>query len=77
MNLPLKSWLNRFLVDLAVYLGQNDEAQNILKETMLSNLEKNLRNLSLTVSQPTFNVSSGICKRINLKAPFPFSDSII
>lgn len=58
MNLPLQSWLNRFLVDLAVYLGRNDEAHNILKDTKLPNLEKNLRNLSLTVSQPTFNVSS-------------------
>lgn len=59
MNLPMtvKSWLNRFLVDLAVYLGRGDEAHNILKDTKLSNLEKNLRNLSLTVSQPTLNVS--------------------
>lgn len=59
MNLPMtvKSWLNRFLVDLAVYLGRGDEALNILKDTKLSNLEKNLRNLSLTISQPTFNVS--------------------
>ncbi len=59
MNLPtaVKSWLNRFLVDLAVYLGRGDEALNILKDTKLSNLEKNLRNLSLTISQPTFTVS--------------------
>ncbi|XP_037049863.1 integrator complex subunit 10 isoform X2 [Bradysia coprophila] len=60
MNLPMqvKSWLNRFLVDLAVYLGRGDEALNILKDTKLSNLEKNLRNLSLTVSQPTFNIQA-------------------
>lgn len=59
MNLPMavKSWLNRFLVDLAVYLGRGDEAHSILKDTKLSNLEKNLRNLSLTVSQPPLNVS--------------------
>lgn len=59
MNLPMtvKSWLNRFLVDLAVYLGRGDEANSILEKTKLSNLEKNLRNLSLTVSQPTLNVS--------------------
>lgn len=58
MNLPMavKSWLNRFLVDLAVYLGRNEEALNILKDSPMSNLEKNLRNLSLTVSQPTFTV---------------------
>lgn len=55
--MTVKSWLNRFLVDLAVYLGRSDEALNILKDSKLSNLEKNLRNLSLTVSQPTLNVS--------------------
>lgn len=58
MNLPMavKAWLNRFLVDLAVYLGRADEALNILKDSTLPNLEKNLRNLSLSVSQSALNV---------------------
>ncbi|KAJ6634031.1 Integrator complex subunit 10, partial [Pseudolycoriella hygida] len=58
INVPVKMWLNRFLVDLAVYLGRNDEALNILKDSKLSNLEKNLRNLSFTVSQPALNIQS-------------------
>ncbi|KAG4071338.1 hypothetical protein HA402_004042 [Bradysia odoriphaga] len=48
MNLHMQVKLNRFLVDLAVYLGRGDEALNILKQ-------KNLRNLSLTFNIQSFD----------------------
>lgn len=56
--LPCSLWVNRFLIDLAFYVGRPEDAQAILKDTPLSNVDKNLRHLSLTLQQPTFSVSS-------------------
>lgn len=55
-SVPLSSWINRFLIDLAMYLGRSDEAHTLLKDTQFSGNEKHLRLLSLTQSQSTFNV---------------------
>lgn len=58
MNLPLSDWINRFLLDLSVYLGRNEEANKLLQDTKLSNVEKNLRLLSLTmIPQSNYNVN--------------------
>lgn len=57
MSIPLSSWINRFLVDLAFYLGRSEEAHSLLKDTKIHNLEKNLRLMSLSVTHTTFNVS--------------------
>lgn len=56
LSLPCSTYVNQFLVDLAFYVGQPEEAQTILNDSTLcsSNLEKNLRYLSLTLHQPTF-----------------------
>lgn len=59
-SVPLSSWINRFLIDLAIYLGRSDEAHTLLKDTQFVGNEKNLRLLSLTMSQSTFNVCANI-----------------
>lgn len=58
LSLPCSPYVNQFLVDLAFYLGQPDEAQTLLNDSTLgtSSLEKSLRHLSLTLHQPTFQV---------------------
>lgn len=58
LSLPCSPYVNQFLVDLAFYLGQPEEAQTLLNDSTLgtSNLEKNLRYLSLTLHQPSFKV---------------------
>lgn len=56
-SVPLSNWINRFLIDLAIYLGRNEEAHSLLKDTKCSNIEKNVRLMSLAAAQPTFNVS--------------------
>lgn len=58
MSVPLSGWINRFLIDLAFYLGRNEEANTILKDTDCSEIEKKLRLLSLTTANSAvFNVS--------------------
>lgn len=58
MSVPLSGWINRFLIDLAFYLGRCEEAHTLLKDTECSEIEKKLRLLSLTGANPaTFNVS--------------------
>lgn len=56
MSVPLSNWINRFLLDLSFYVGRTEEAHNLVKETKISNIEKNLRLLSLSIMQPQFNV---------------------
>ncbi|XP_031637409.1 integrator complex subunit 10 [Contarinia nasturtii] len=58
LSLPCSPYVNQFLVDLAFYLGQPEESQTLMNDSTLgtSNLEKNLRYLSLTLHQPTFQV---------------------
>lgn len=58
LSLPCSTYVNQFLVDLAFYVGHPDEAQTILDDSTLcsSNLERNLRYLSLTLHQPSFKV---------------------
>lgn len=55
---PLTKWVNRFLLDLAIYLRRNDEALSLMKDSHAdkSELEKSVRLLSLTISQGTLNV---------------------
>lgn len=62
LSLPCSPYVNQFLVDLAFYLGQPEEAQTLLNNSTLgtSSLEKNLRYLSLTLHQPSFKVCSNI-----------------
>lgn len=56
-SVPLSSWINRFLIDLAIYLGRSDEAHNLLKSNQSHGVENYLRMMSLTMAQSTFNVS--------------------
>lgn len=58
LSLPCSQYCNQFLVDLAFYMGQPDEAKALLNDSTLgtSALEKNLRHLSLTLHNPTFQV---------------------
>lgn len=58
LSLPCSPYVNQFLVNLAFYLGQPKEAKTLLNDSTLgtSSLEKNLRNLSLTLHQPSFQV---------------------
>lgn len=60
ISTPLTKWINRFLLDLAVYLGRNDEALSLMKQDTahMSTLEKNVRLLSLTLSSGALNVQS-------------------
>lgn len=55
---PLTKWVNRFLLDLAIYLKRNDEALSLMKDSHAdkSELEKSVRLLSLTISQGMLNV---------------------
>lgn len=61
LSLPCSQYCNKFLVDLAFYMGEPDEAKVLLNDSTLgtSALEKNLRHLSLTIHQPT----SEVCNR--------------
>ena len=60
MNFPITSWVNRFLLDLAVYLGRTDEVSVLISNPTnlgcASNLENRLRQLSLTLGQGNINV---------------------
>lgn len=56
-GLPCSKWVNRFLIDLAFYAGRPEEAQAILNDTVLSNVDKNMRLLSLSLQQQNFTVS--------------------
>jgi hypothetical protein len=60
MQIPIAKWISRFLLDLSIYLGRNDEANTLMESDSLemTMLEKNLRQLGLTMSQPSFNVTS-------------------
>lgn len=60
LSLPCSTYVNQFLVDLAFYVGQPEEAQTILNDSTLcsSSLEKNLRNLSLTMHEPAFKIQA-------------------
>lgn len=62
LSLPCSQYCNQFLVDLAFYMGQPDEAKALLNDSTLgtSALEKNLRHLSLTLHQPTFQVTFSV-----------------
>lgn len=52
MTVPMSGWINRFLIDLAVYLGRSEEAQQLMvKES--AGILRNLRLMSLG----NFNVS--------------------
>lgn len=55
-SLPCSKWVNRFLIDLAFYAGRPEEARAILEDTQTKHTDKNMRLLSLTLQQPTFNV---------------------
>uniref|UniRef100_A0A336LXP2 Integrator complex subunit 10 n=1 Tax=Culicoides sonorensis TaxID=179676 RepID=A0A336LXP2_CULSO len=57
---PLTKWINRFLLDLAVYLGRNDEALSLMKDAHMekSAMEKGVRLLSLTLNQGTLNIQA-------------------
>lgn len=58
LNLPVSVWINRFLFDLAVYLGHGEEILVLLKGPTAANMgvyEKNLRLLSLAQNQGTIN----------------------
>lgn len=73
LSLPCSPYVNQFLVNLAFYLGQPKEAQTLLNDSTLgtSSLEKNLRNLSLTLHQSSFQVCVIlICANINFYFQF-------
>uniref|UniRef100_A0A1L8DDG4 Integrator complex subunit 10 n=2 Tax=Nyssomyia neivai TaxID=330878 RepID=A0A1L8DDG4_9DIPT len=54
MKLPITEWVNRFLLDLAVYLGRNDDIHANL-QAQKDTLDKQVRLLSLAVSQGNIN----------------------
>lgn len=60
ISTPLTKWINRFLLDLAVYLGRNDEALSLMKQDTahMSALEKSVRLLSLTLNSGALNLQS-------------------
>ncbi|GAB0086990.1 Integrator complex subunit 10 [Sergentomyia squamirostris] len=57
MNLPITDWVNRFLLDLAVYLGRNEDIHANL-QSQHDTLDKQVRLLSLYVSQGNINVTA-------------------
>ncbi|XP_055693785.1 integrator complex subunit 10 [Lutzomyia longipalpis] len=57
MNLPITEWVNHFLLDLAVYLGRNDDIHANL-QALKDTLDKQVRLLSLSVSQENINVAA-------------------
>lgn len=69
LSLPCSPYVNQFLVDLAFYLGQPEEAQTLLNDSTLgtSSLEKNLRYLSLTLHQTSFQVSTCFTNKFGSK----------
>lgn len=61
MNLPISSWISRFLLDLYIYLGRNEEITALLNDTNsrgISSLEKNIRFLSLMISQNNITIQT-------------------
>lgn len=59
LSLPCLSYISPFLIDLAFYVGRPDD-RAILHDSSLGTLEKNLRYLSLTLHQTTFQVKNEI-----------------
>lgn len=55
MTVPMSAWINRFLIDLAVYLGRSDEAHQLLAKESAGML-RSLRFMSLG-ALGNFNVS--------------------
>lgn len=58
-SIPISEWIKRFLVDLSVYLGRNEETASLLKDHNsrgISKLEQTLRLLSLSRMQGMLNV---------------------
>lgn len=65
LALPCSNYINPFLIDLAFYVGRPDD-RAILHDSSLGTMEKNLRYLSLTLHQTTFQVVvESIMKVIN------------
>lgn len=61
MNLPISSWISRFLLDLYIYLGRNEEMTALLNDTNsrgISSLEKNIRLLSLMICQNNITIQT-------------------
>lgn len=61
MNLPITSWISRFVMDLYIYLGRNDEMTSLLNDATtrgISTLEANIRYLSLMINQNNVNVQT-------------------
>ena len=57
LTLPLAPWISRFLFDLAIYFGHQEEATKLMSEMNLkSKLVQNLQILSLNLLQGSLTV---------------------
>ena len=61
IKLPLAPWISRFLFDLAVYFGHQEEAKKLMAEMQIKNsLQQNVQLLSLNLIQGVLTVSDHI-----------------
>ncbi|CRK87481.1 CLUMA_CG001282, isoform A [Clunio marinus] len=51
-DLNITRHINRIVVDFAIYLRSNTDSYNLINNSKLSNLEKNIRMLSLVINAP-------------------------
>lgn len=51
-DLSITRYINRIVVDFAIYLRCNTDSYNLINNSIMSNLEKNVRMLSLVVNAP-------------------------
>lgn len=57
LTLPLAPWISRFLFDLAIYFGHQEEAKKLMGEMQTKNsLVHNIQLLSLNLLQGTLTV---------------------
>ncbi|XP_053952637.1 integrator complex subunit 10 [Anastrepha obliqua] len=62
LTLPLAAWISRFLFDLAIYFGHQEEAKKLMSEMMVtSNLVQNLQLLSLNLLQGNLTLQGFEC----------------
>ncbi|XP_011180633.1 integrator complex subunit 10 [Zeugodacus cucurbitae] len=62
LTLPLAAWISRFLFDLAIYFGHQEEAKKLMSEMMVtSSLVQNLQILSLNLLQGNLTLQGFEC----------------
>uniref|UniRef100_A0A034VTD5 Integrator complex subunit 10 n=1 Tax=Bactrocera dorsalis TaxID=27457 RepID=A0A034VTD5_BACDO len=62
LTLPLAAWISRFLFDLAIYFGHQEEAKKLMSEMIVtSSLVQNLQILSLNLLQGNLTLQGFEC----------------